>query len=160
MKNKHNTMNSSSSAKTYMKMQNQLLINNDCACFLVEIIAKKSQNTLWKTSVDGQKLSHPKIRRVSIDQFYHIVTGQDDAFYQICMLLSKTIQEILVEENQNLVIPSDTVYDELNLAISNFDLSQTDMMINAICYLAFNSYNGFSHESNVRYFNSFLNKHK
>ena len=42
MKNKHNTMNSASSSKTYIKMQNQLLNDDDCACFLVEAIAQKS----------------------------------------------------------------------------------------------------------------------
>ena len=39
MKNKHNTMNSSSGAKTFMKMQGQLLHDNNCACCLVEVIA-------------------------------------------------------------------------------------------------------------------------
>ena len=43
MKNKHNTMNSASSAKTYIKMQGQILEDDDCACLLVEAIAKKSQ---------------------------------------------------------------------------------------------------------------------
>lgn len=32
MKNKHNTMNSASSAKTYIKMQGQILEDDDCAC--------------------------------------------------------------------------------------------------------------------------------
>lgn len=89
MKNKHNTMNSASAGKTYIKMQNQLLSNDDCACFLVEAIAKKSQNIVWETTVNGVKVSHRKIRRVSIDKFYEIVTGQSDAFYQICMVLPK-----------------------------------------------------------------------
>ena len=40
MKNKHNTMNSASSAKTYIKMQGQILEDDDCACLLVEAIAK------------------------------------------------------------------------------------------------------------------------
>lgn len=44
LKNKHNTMNSSSSSKTYIKMQNQLLKDDNCACFLVEVIASHSQN--------------------------------------------------------------------------------------------------------------------
>ena len=35
MKNKHNTMNNASAGKTYIKMQNQLLKDDDCACFLV-----------------------------------------------------------------------------------------------------------------------------
>ena len=36
MKNKHNTMNDASAGKTFIKMQNQLLTDDDCACFLVE----------------------------------------------------------------------------------------------------------------------------
>ncbi|MFR5068672.1 MAG: Eco47II family restriction endonuclease [Eubacteriales bacterium] len=42
MKNKHNTMNSASAGKTFIKMQNQLLNDDDCACFLVEAIAQRS----------------------------------------------------------------------------------------------------------------------
>ena len=80
MKNKHNTMNSSSSAKTYIKMQNQILNDDNCACFLVEVIAKESQNTIWRTKVDNQNVSHRLIRRVSMDQFYSIVTGDKYAF--------------------------------------------------------------------------------
>ena len=91
MKNKHNTMNSSASGKTYIKMQNQLLNDDDCACFLVEAIAKKSQNIKWSTTVDGRSVSHRRIRRVSMDQFYALVTGQEDAFYQICMVLPSII---------------------------------------------------------------------
>ena len=44
MKNKHNTMNSSASGKTYIKMQGQLLSDDDCACFLVEAIAGEAHN--------------------------------------------------------------------------------------------------------------------
>ena len=55
MKNKHNTMNSASAGKTFIKMQNQLL-NDDCACFLVEVIAQRSQNIKWETTVDKKKL--------------------------------------------------------------------------------------------------------
>ncbi len=56
MKNKHNTMNSASSAKTYIKMQSQILDDDDCACLLVEAIAKCSQNIKWTTKVDGKNV--------------------------------------------------------------------------------------------------------
>ena len=69
MKNKHNTMNSSSGAKTYIEMQSRLLEDDDCACFLVEAIAKKSQNITWAVSVSGKSQKHKRIRRVSMDQF-------------------------------------------------------------------------------------------
>ena len=70
MKNKHNTMNSASGGKTYIKMQNQILNDDDAACFLVEAIAKQSQNKKWELTVDGKKVGHRFIRRVSMDKFY------------------------------------------------------------------------------------------
>ena len=97
MKNKHNTMNSSSASKTFIKMQNQLLNDDDCACFLVEAIAQHSQNIKWETTVDKQKVSHKLIRRVSIDQFWSLVTGEEDAFYRVCILLPEVIKEVIKE---------------------------------------------------------------
>ncbi len=112
MKNKHNTMNSASSAKTYMKMQGQLLSDDDCACFLVEAIAKKSQNIAWSVSVDGTKQRHRRIRRVSMDEFYRTVTGQANAFYKMCMALPGVIEEVVSNAN-SISIPHDTVIEEL-----------------------------------------------
>ena len=85
MKSKHNTMNSASAGKSFIKMQNQLLNDDDCACFFVEAIAQRSQNIKWETTVDKKKVGHKLIRRVSLDQCYALVTGQDDAFYHMCM---------------------------------------------------------------------------
>ena len=134
MKNKHNTMNSSASAKTYMKMQGQLLSDDDCACFLVEVIAKKSQNVTWAVSVDGARQSHKRIRRVSIDEFYSLVTGQEDAFYQMCRILPDVIEEV-VETIAAKEIPKDTVYEELQSRDGTFAF--------ALYLLGFNTYNGF-----------------
>lgn len=52
MKNKHNTMNSASSQKTYMKMQNKLLEDDQAVCYLVEVISMKSKDEPWKVSID------------------------------------------------------------------------------------------------------------
>lgn len=138
MKNKHNTMNSAASSKTYMKMQNQLLRDDDCACFLVEAIAKRSQNIVWKTTVDKQKVSHVRIRRVSIDKFYEIVTGEKDAFYKVCMALPEIVDEVLSEKSAGVASPHDTVYDEL-MKGSTDDTA----MILSMYMLGFSTYNGF-----------------
>lgn len=95
-----------------MKMQNQLLQDDDCACFLVEAIAKNSQNIKWEPKVDGQKMGHKYIRRVSIDQFYALVTGEKDAFYKLCMVLPEVINKA-VSELDSSSIPKDTVFDEI-----------------------------------------------
>ncbi len=134
MKNKHNTMNSSSAQKTYIGMQNQILKNPNYMCFLVETIAKRSQNIEWKCSVNNQSVSHEKIRRVSIDKFYEIVTGISNAFYQICKQLPITIEK-LIKADVVETVEKDTVFEELKA--KNPDL------LKAIYLLAFETYNGF-----------------
>lgn len=144
MKNKHNTMNSSSSARTFMKMQSQLLRDDDCACFLVEVIAKCSQNIKWEPSVDGQKMGHRLIRRVSLDRFYALITGQEDAFHQVCMALPEVIRNIIAVEGDQLV-PHDIVIDQLRNLAAHSHLEDPDLaMAMALYMLGFESYLGFS----------------
>ncbi|EFR31838.1 Eco47II family restriction endonuclease [Eremococcus coleocola] len=143
LKNKHNTMNSSSAGKTYMKMQNQLLHDDNCVCFLVEAIAARSQNIIWQTTVDGQKVSHNRIRRVSIDRFYEIVTGQSDAFYQICKVLPEIVKEV-IDEGDELAVPKDKVYEEIKRVADGFEGTSENMgMILAMYMLGFSTYNEF-----------------
>lgn len=137
MKNKHNTMNSSGAAKTYIKMQHQLLEDDKCACFLVEAIAKCSQNIKWKTTVDGKRVEHNLIRRVSIDEFYKLVTGQEDAFYQMCMVLPKVIEEALGANPT--AVSHDSVIDELRQQAKIKNIS----MEMAAFLLGFSTYYGF-----------------
>lgn len=145
MKNKHNTMNSSAAGKTYIKMQNQLLNDDDCACFLVEAIAKKSQNIKWSTTVDGKSVSHKKIRRVSLDQFYALVTGQKDAFYQMCMILPKMIEKVVAEGGDDVKVPHDSVLAELKrIAVQTGEADGNLSMAMAIYMLGFSTYSGFA----------------
>lgn len=143
MKNKHNTMNSASAGKTFIKMQAQLLEDDDCACFLVEAIAQKSQNVKWETTVDKKKVGHKLIRRVSLDEFYAIVTGQEDAFYQMCMVLPSIIQKA-VNSLEKVEVPNDTVMDELKkIATKNGDKDYDMAIAMAVYMLGFGGYKGF-----------------
>lgn len=143
MKNKHNTMNSASSAKTYIKMQGQILEDDDCACLLVEAIAKKSQNIKWTTKVDGKNVQHRLIRRVSMDQFYAILTGEEDAFYKMCMALPEIINSVVNEES-SVSVPHDTVIQELRNVAALYDRQTEDVaMAMAVYMLGFNTYMGF-----------------
>ena len=142
LKNKHNTMNSAS-GKTFIKMQNQLLHDDDCACFLVEAIAKNSQNIKWEPKVDGQKMGHKYIRRVSLDQFYSLVTGQKDAFYNMCMVLPEVINKA-VSELDSSTIPNDTVFNEIRDIAAEQNYDSEDLSIAMAFYLlGFSSYLGF-----------------
>ena len=143
MKNKHNTMNSASAGKTYIKMQNQLLKDDDCACFLVEAIAQKSQNIKWETTIDKNKVSHKRIRRVSLDKFYALVTGDENSFYKLCMVLPEIIENV-VDNGKGIKIPQDTVLGELEQIARNVCGNSENMaMAMAVYMLGFSSYNGF-----------------
>ncbi len=136
MKNKHNTMNSKSSQKTYMGMQHQILREPTNYCYLVEVIAPHSRNIPWKCSVDNRTCSDDRIRRVSIDKFYEIVTGIEDAFLMICKQLPITIDK-LIKKGIAATIENDTVIDELSKI--NPDT------LKALYLIAFETYNGFDY---------------
>jgi len=139
MKNKHNTMNKASGDDTFTKMNNQIALDRTCACFLVEAIAQKSQNIKWERKVKQINMSHPLIRRVSIDQFYAIVTGEEDAFYQICSMLPKIIKE--EAERSGITIPEDTAYSELK---DIADTKYAGSIEKALYNLSFPTYTGFN----------------
>ena len=134
MKNKHNTMNAASSQKTYIQMQDHILSNPDDFCFLVETIAPATRDIPWGCSVNGLHCSNEHIRRVSMDKFYGYVTGIPDAFYQMCMQLPITIDE-LIDEGAIGQIQPDTVIDELYRFNPN--------TLKALYLLAFRTYEGF-----------------
>ncbi len=148
MKNKHNTMNSASAGKTFIKMQNQILQDDDCACFLVEAIAQKSQNIKWQTTVDKHKVGHKLIRRVSLDEFYALVTGQEDAFYQMCMMLPKVIQKA-IDTMDNVITPHDTVIEQLKSLSAKYARNENKAdsdeiaLAMAVYMLGFGGYKGF-----------------
>lgn len=138
IKNKHNTMNSSSSGRTFMRMQNHLLNSEDkdmSICALVEVIAKRSQNIPWVITIDGLKQNrNERLRRISIDKFYEIVTGDKNSFRYLCEQLPITIEKILMD-NQSLQVEKDTVFEGLEKIDTNILL--------ALYKLAFSTYEGF-----------------
>lgn len=88
-------------------------------------------------------MGHKLIRRVSLDQFYAIVTGQDDAFYQMCMVLPSVIEKA-VKELDGTIVPHDTVIDELRELASKQNIESEDLAVAMAVYmLGFGSYKGF-----------------
>ena len=133
MKNKHNTMNSSSGLATMLKFQKQLIKDPSSVCMLVEAIAKKSQDIMWKASLNGEKYENPNIRRVSMDKFYNIVFGEPDAFMKLCKALPLILDDVIKETHLGVI--NNTVFKELSKY-------STDMY-KSLFLLAFKTYEGF-----------------
>lgn len=134
IKNKHNTMNYSSRTKTYMRFQNHLKNNPNDLCYLVEVISKRSQNIPWSLDIDGQKFVNEKIRKISIDNFYEIVTGDRLAFYKLCKVLPIVLDKVL-EEFKIVKNRYDSVINELK--------KMNNDVLKSLYRLAFKSYKGF-----------------
>ncbi len=139
VKNKHNTMNSAGVSATYLKMLDKVMrSNNQATCYLVEVIAKESQDIVWTATVtqNGHKEQYnwPSIRRISIDKFYKIVFGKEDAFFKLCKALPDILDDVIADDvNYRL---QNTVYKELE-KIGNNDFYKS------LFLLAFRTYEGF-----------------
>jgi len=133
MKNKHNTMNSSSSQKTYMRMQHKINLIPNAKCFLVEVIARNSQNIKWIVSLDSEQISDERIRRVSIDKFYEIVTGEQQAFKNLCEKLPMVIEDVIGSIEDEIM--QNSVFQELQAISPN--------ILKSLYLLSFSKYEGF-----------------
>lgn len=73
-----------------------------------------------------------------------MVTGQEDAFYQICMVLPSVIEKA-VKDFENTIVPHDTVVDELRALAFGQNIKSEDLAIAMAVYmLGFGSYKGFN----------------
>ncbi len=134
MKNKHNTMNSSSAQRTYMKMQEKILSDDEATCYLVEVIAKNSQDIIWKASLKDYQFSHKNIRRISIDKFYELVTGDLTAFKKLCEVIPTVLDDVITDKGNKGI--ENTVFTELQELSPN--------LIKSLYLLSFKKYEGFS----------------
>jgi hypothetical protein len=133
MKNKHNTMNSSSTQATYMRMLRQLSNNPQSTCLLVEAIAKHSQNSVWSVSLEDEKYEDERIRRVSLDKFYEIVFGDSTAFARLCKTLPTILDDVIRETHIGGI--QNSVLDDLKEISSD--------TFKSLYLLAFKTYEGF-----------------
>lgn len=137
MKNKHNTMNSASASATYLKMLDKVVRSgsSQTVCYLVEVIAKKSQDVVWNVTVTnhGHKdnYSYPNIRRISMDKFYDIVFQQPNCFFKLCKALPDILDDVISDDHSIRLV--NTVYEELDKAD----------FYRSLYLLAFKTYEGF-----------------
>lgn len=136
MKNKHNTMNSAAVSATYLKMLDKVMRSgNKATCYLVEVIAKHSQDIVWVATVTQnghrERYDWPSIRRISMDKFYEIVFGDKDAFSRLCKVLPKVLDDVIQEDKSARL--QNSVYNELD---------KKDFY-RSLYLLAFETYEGF-----------------
>ena len=103
IKNKHNTMNSSSAEALFQKLSRYADTYKKSKCFWVQILAKNSFCDLWKGEINGKEYSHSRVYKISGDQFYSLLSGQEDALFQLYKKLPLVINDYLksIEEKES-----------------------------------------------------------
>ncbi len=100
IKNKHNTMNSSSAESLFQKLARYADTYKNAKCYWVQILAKKSFKEKWNGEINGKEYSHSRVYKISGDQFYALLTQNEHAFLELYQVLPKAIKDFLKEKNQ------------------------------------------------------------
>ncbi|MCB0714309.1 MAG: Eco47II family restriction endonuclease [Ignavibacteriae bacterium] len=95
IKNKHNTMNSSSAESLFQKLARYADDYKKAKCYWVQILAKGSFEEKWEAEINGKEYSHSRVYKISGDRFYALLTGQDDALFQLYKVLPQVVKDYL-----------------------------------------------------------------
>ena len=96
LKNKHNTMNSSSTKTCREKLENVIAQYPDATAYWAYIISKKykTENRVWKYK--GKE--NERIRRISGDLLYEMITGNPNALEKVYESIPKAVVDLLGED--------------------------------------------------------------
>jgi hypothetical protein len=108
IKNKYNTMNSSSSESLYQKLQKFAQNYPNANCYWVQIWAEK-----WFGMINGSNYNQDRIYKISDDKFYALLSGNQNALFELYKVLPKAIDDYLNsregKKNQN----KNSAFDEI-----------------------------------------------
>ncbi len=113
IKNKHNTMNSSAAEALFQKLARYADDHKKAKCYWVQILAKGSFCDLWSGDINGKEYSHSRVYKISGDQFYSLLSGEEDALYQLYKVLPRAIKDYLKSVEKNEEIAQNSVLDEI-----------------------------------------------
>lgn len=95
IKNKHNTMNSSSAESLFQKLATYADTYKKAKCYWVQVLAKGSFCEKWFGEINGKEYSHSRVYKISGDKFYALVTGNEQAFFDLYSVLPIVINDFL-----------------------------------------------------------------
>lgn len=139
IKNKHNTMNSSSAEALFQKLARYADDYKKAKCYWVQILAKGSFNEHWRGEINGKEYSHSRVYKISGDQFYALLSGKEDALFQLYKALPIAIGDYLKLNGNNDALQENSALDEISKETSTSKRSILDQITfeNYSYYLGF-----------------------
>gem|GEM_PF-105963 len=139
LKNKHNTMNSSAAESVFQKLEKFAETYPTSTCYQVQIWSTKSFNETWGGSLNGKDYRHPRVRKISGDKFYALLSGEKKSLYNLYKILPTAITDFLevIDQTSEEVAPS--AYKE----IKNEAQRLSNTIVDQIAFDNFSYYLGF-----------------
>ncbi len=88
-------MNSSSSESLFQKLAKYADTYKQAKCYWVQVLAKSSFNEKWFGEINGKEYSHSRVYKISGDQFYKLLSGRDNALFELYEVLPRAISDYL-----------------------------------------------------------------
>ncbi len=139
IKNKHNTMNSSAAEALFQKLARYANDYKKAKCYWVQILAKSSFCELWSGDINGKEYSHSRVYKISGDRFYALLSGKEDALFQLYKALPIAIKDYRKTANQNEELTENSVLSEIK---SKTDKSKRSIL-DQITFENYSYYLGF-----------------
>ncbi len=141
IKNKHNTMNSSSAESLFQKLARYADTYKKANCYWVQILAKNSFNEKWVSEINGKEYSHSRVFKISGDQFYALLSGKQDALFQLYKALPIAIDDYLTSIKQDISNSENSALEEIKqmTSISNRSILDQITFDNYSYYFNFDS---------------------
>lgn len=113
IKNKHNTMNSSSAEALFQKLARYADTYKKANCYWVQILAKNSFNEHWKGEINGKEYTHSRVFRISGDKFYALLSGKEDALYQLYKALPVAVDDYMASSKPHKGVHENSALEEI-----------------------------------------------
>lgn len=139
IKNKHNTMNSSAAEAIFQKLKRYADDYKQAKCYWVQILAKGSFCELWSGDINGKEYSHSRVYKISGDQFYALLSGKQDAMFQLYKALPIAIKDYLKSLEESEEIAENSALEE----IKSQTKTSKRTVLNQITFENYSYYLGF-----------------
>jgi hypothetical protein len=113
IKNKHNTMNSSSAEALFQKLARYADTYKKANCYWVQILAKNSFNEHWKGEINGKEYTHSRVFRISGDKFYALLSGKEDALFQLYKALPVAVDDYMASSKPDKGVQENSALEEI-----------------------------------------------
>lgn len=138
IKNKHNTVKGSNLPDLYDDLENYIQNKPNAKAYWVQIISSgQSFNDHW--TIPSHNKNNPNVHKISGDRFYEVLTGNSNAFSELCAALPIAIKDFLDSRQLKPTISNINVYKQLCARASDYNVSLSIQLMND----TFRNYNGF-----------------